>query len=212
MAETRTTNYPIKRLENTYYQLVEKSGFWSNKVEHFFFINGRSHNIGQYCPEKLLYWTSFVEFLNQNSFCSASYFTEAFNRSSVQWFLKLIDGYALNNIGTIMSFKFMHCSLDPYKSVEGVSCVQSVTIMPNNRTYCDVLANARVQYDSVKDATIYINGNSYREVSGDDFRAIVAIVQLSFLCFLPQMVDSLFLTFHNHRSIIDYGKRKQWLY
>ena len=212
MAETKYTKYPVKKLDNTYYQLVQTKSFLSNKIEHSFYVNGKKINIGNYSPEKMLYWTSFVEFLNQNCFTSSLYFTEAFNRPIVQWFIELIDGYTLSDISTIMSFKFKHCSPEPYKQIEGISYVEYVSIMPNNRKHCDVLANMKTKYDSVINAYIFINGNKYREISGDDFRAIIAIVQLSFLCFLPQMINSLFFTFHNHQSIIGFAKRKQWLY
>lgn len=212
MAEIKYTKYPVKKLDNTYYQLVQTKGYWSNKIDHSFYVNGKLHNIGQYSPKDLLYWTNFVEFLNQEGYRSSSFFIEAFARPAVQWFLKLIDGYRLSEISTIMSFKFNHCLPEPYKQVEGISCVQSVSVIPNNRAYCDVLADKRTKYESVKDAFVYINGNKYREISGDDFRAIIAIVQLSLLCFMPQMVNSLFFTFHNHQSIIEVGKRKKWLY
>lgn len=215
MAETTYQKYPIKRLSDTYYEVARTTSFWSSnvKIDHSFYVNGYYHGIGQYSSGELLYWTNFVEFLNQDNFHSSSYYTEAFKRPVVQWFLKLIDSYTFKDISTsIMCFSFRDCLPGAYKQIEGVSKVEHVTIMPNNRDHCDVLAPMSAKYYSVKDAIVYVNGNKYREISGEDFRAIIAIVQLSFLCYLPRMKFNMFFTFHNDPSIIEQGKQNKWVY
>ena len=213
MAETTYTKYPIKRLNDTYYEISKTTSFWSSKekFDHSFYVNGYHHSIGAYSLSERLFWTDFVDFLNQTCFSSSSNYREAFRSPVVQWFLGLIDGFAFKDIHTsIMSFKFQRCS-SSFKQVDGVSKVDSVTIMPNNKSHCDVLADMLTQYYSVNDANIYINGNKYREISGSDFRAIISVVQLSFLCYLPKMVHSFYFTFHNDPSIINIGLQKGWL-
>ena len=216
MAETTYTRFPINKLSNTYYEVSKTTSFWSSNVKynHYFYVNGYHHGIGAYSQHENILWTNFVEFLNHTCFFTlSSYYTEYFNRPIVQWFLKLIDGYTFKDIyADIMSFTFRDCLPGAFKQIDGVSKVEDVGIMPNKRTHCDVLAPMSAKYYSVVDATIYINGSKYREISGEDFRAIIAIVQLSFLCYLPKMVNSMFFTFHNDPSIIDIGKQKKWLY
>ena len=216
MAETTYTKYPINKLNNTYYQVARTTSFWSSKekIDHSFYVNGYHHGIGAYSLNEMLFWKDFVEFLNHTCFfTSASLYTEYFNRPIVQWFLKLIDRYTFKDIHTsIMSFSFRDCLPGAFKQVDGISKVEEVTIMPNKKTHCDVLAPMSAHYYSVVDATIYINGSKYREIPGEDFRAIMAIVQLSFLCYLPKMWNSFFFTFHNDPSIIDIGKQNKWLY
>jgi hypothetical protein len=215
MAETTYTNYPIKWLNDTYYQISRTSSFWSGKVkiDHSFYVNGYHHCIGSYSQSEYHYWTNFVEFLNMTSFYTSSYYTEAFKRPTVQWFLRLIERYTFKDISTsIMYFSFRDCLPGAYKQIEGVSKVEDVTIMPNNRDHCDVLAPLSARYYSVKDAIVYVNGSKYREISGEDFRAIIAIVHLSFLCYLPKMKFDGFFTFHNDPTIIEQGKQNKWLY
>lgn len=215
MANTTYTKYPIKWLNDTYYEVSRTSSFWSSNVKtnHSFYVKGYHHGIGAYSQGEFLYWTNFVEFLNQNLFGTESSYIENFKHPSVQWFLKLIDGYTFKDISTsIMCFSFRDCSTGAYKQIDGVSKVESVTIMPNHRASTDVLSPMSVQCHSVIDAVVYVNGNKYREIPGDDFRAIIKIVHLAFLSYLPKMIFNGFFTFHNDPLIIEVGKQNKWLY
>ncbi|MBQ9477103.1 MAG: hypothetical protein IJU63_04885 [Bacteroidales bacterium] len=210
-------------LPNSYYALYsETNGFFNPKVvfDHCFYIDGKWKGLGFHSPESQTLYTSFVKFLNSGFSKDRSYYRFYVHNSTCITIIKAIHHLVPQKISILKPYPI---SFYPNLSVEEWIKMSNEGAGIGKLEFGNQLGLMDVgKLNSIRVEKFILNGNYLSfilsnqervnyEVSEEEYIFIRDFIKMSFLVFLPSMINRICFEINSDTSCIETAIERGWI-
>lgn len=212
----------INLLPNSYYALYsETKGFFNPKTvfDHCFYIGGKWRGLGWHSLESQELYTSFVKFLNSGFSKDRSFYRDYVNNTTCITIIKAIHNLVPQTIE--VSNPILH-SLVPFVSQKDWFKMQGGVRFGRLEFWNQLGLNDVGQLNNMSVNKFVLNGTFlkfilanqekvYLEITEEEYIFIRDFIKMSFLVFLPSMVNRICFEIKSDTSCIETAIERGWI-